>query len=293
LNPRAASTLLGAALCLSACDDSRIQQASAARAAAPDRRANADCGAQASFEQLKAAAFAQARQLRPEAAPVFDRLAAGSVVRVEDATSRTRDDALNAIVCRGRMVIELPPGTTDPLSGDRRLVADLDYAAQAGADGQVRAHPLGGLDPIAYRLAAMSLAGGASPVPAAIAAPVTVPIAPPAPPVRSSAATFRPASYERPVPRAAIGKTLTPGCRYPMSRSQQMLCADDRLAMLDREARFLYRRALARAAPEARAKLRKTDGKFLARRERCRRWACIEDVYEDRIEQIERIASRD
>ena len=82
-------------------------------------------------------------------------------------------------------------------------------------------------------------------------------------------------------------------CRYARTRTEQMVCGDERLAVRDREMASLYYSAIADADRETRSILRETRDQFLARRERCGRPGCVARAYEDRVDEIDRIMSRE
>jgi hypothetical protein len=64
----------------------------------------------------------------------FERIAAGSLVRIKEPAVKSRDEKLNVTVCRGRFILELPPDAATAFRGEQRLTADVEYAAQAAAD---------------------------------------------------------------------------------------------------------------------------------------------------------------
>lgn len=269
------------------------------RAEARYRSVRAACASQASYDRLKALIFAKAEQVSGGDAGLLDRLAASTVVRMEAPRVKSRDEALDVTVCTGRLIIELPPGEEDAFSGERRVASDVEYAAQATADGSKLVYQLDGADPIIYRLAAIDLANAraASPPPAPPETEVaTARVAPPpvaAPPVAPAPAPVRRAA---PVPepqparygRMALARPSF-NCRYARTRTEKMVCSDEELAERDRTMAGIYDEAVAVADPPTRAVLRRTRDRFLARRERCEGAGCVAAVYEDRIEEIDRI----
>jgi hypothetical protein len=239
-------------------------------AAAPAPAAAAACADPASLEQLKRAAFTRAGQLRQVDPAALDRLAGAAAVRLDEAVSKQRDDALDVTVCAGRLTVALPAGTRDPFSGATELSARVSYAVQRTADRSLRVQRLAGAEPIAYPIAALAL-----PTPQPAAQPAAA-----APALRPAVAQSRPA----PPP---------PGWRCDArarTHTEYLLCANASLAALDRRTAALHGRAMASADGKTRERLQRTRARFLARLERCRRLSCAEDVYEDRIEQIQRIA---
>ncbi|MFD1612985.1 lysozyme inhibitor LprI family protein [Sphingomonas tabacisoli] len=297
--------LIAAALAAPACkklEPQATKEAKAQQAEAHDKRIKQACASQASYERLKALAFEKAKDVHRGDTALLDRLAATTVVRMENPVVKSRDEALNVTVCKGRMVIELPPGAEDAFNGEHRLTAEVEYAAQAAADGSGLVYSLDGAEPIIYRLAAMDLKGGAQ---AASATPAPVPAietaqASPAPalPSADAAPPPRPSPPVQPRRTAAPAEPPRPAmarpsfnCRYARSRSEQMICADERLAARDRAMASLYYRAIASGDPETRAILRDSRDEFLQRRERCGSPGCVAAVYDDRMDEIDRIAS--
>ena len=221
---------------------------------------------------------------------------------MEEPVVKSRDEGLNVTVCTGRMVIDLPPGAEDAFNGERRLVAQVEYAAQAAADGSGLVYQLSGAEPIIYRLAAIDLKTNARrplPEPAvihgeepAVATAQTVP--PPAPPALPA-----PPPPPRPAPDPIVAEApVRPAlarpsfdCRNARSRTEQMVCADERLAARDRAMASLYYSAVANADRPTRAVLRETRDRFLAARERCRTARCVAEAYEDRMDEIDAIMS--
>lgn len=306
--------ILMAALGLAGCkklEPKAVTEAKAERDESRDRRIRQACASQASYERLKVLAFEKAAEVRSAPSPLLDQLAAAAVVRMEEPAVKSRDDALNVTVCRGRLVIDLPPGTEDAFNGERQLSAEVEYAAQAAADGSGLLYQLDGAEPIIYRLAAIDMKGapaGPVPVPSETqtpesAAPVQTAERPAQPPpaavpprpratseARPTARPAPPPAVEREAPRPALARPSF-NCRYARTRTEQMVCADERLAARDRAMASLYYSAIADADRDTRAALRGTRDQFLAARERCRDARCVAETYEDRVDEIERIMS--
>jgi uncharacterized protein YecT (DUF1311 family) len=310
--------LIAAVLTVPACkklEPKAEQEAKAERRQAEDKRIRQACASQASYDRLKALVFEKAGEVRAGNAALVDRLAANSVVRMEEPVVKSRDDALNVTVCRGRMVIELPPGTEDAFNGERRLVADVEYAAQSAVDGSGLVYQLDGAEPIIYRLAAIDLKNaprlaeaGDEPEPEPQPSPTPeLAQAPPPPPAPVAAPSPRPRPAARPAPRPSqapvreeVAERPRPAqarpsfnCRYAKTRTERMVCSDERLAARDREMASLYYEALAVGDRRTRALLRGTRDSFLAYRERCRTSTCVAQAYEDRVDEIDRIMGGD
>lgn len=171
------------------------------------RRLKKACGSQETYERLKALAFDEAVKVRRGESDALAKLSAASVIRMEDPVAKRRDEELNVTVCTGRLILELPPGSEDVFDGDRRLEADVEYAAQEAADGSGLVYQMQGADPIIYRLAAFDLPAGGPGLPqaaptAVASAEVTEPM--PAPPVAAPPVApppVPPAAARPPAPR--------------------------------------------------------------------------------------------
>jgi hypothetical protein len=294
-----------------------------------EKRLSQACATSGTYERLKEVAFEEAIRIRNSDPANLDTLAANSVVRMENPVVKSRDEELNVTVCTGRFVLELPPGAEAGFGGERRLVADIEYAAQASADGSGLVYQMNGAEPIIYKLAAFDLqrqrmtapalqpgtamadagvaaAAPAAPVPAPAPAPVREPDpeprvvqreAPPPPPRPRPVEPrpeprVEPRAEPRPEPvRATASSRPSFNCRSARSRSERMVCSSDSLAAQDRAMSSLFYSALADADPGTRAQLRRTRDRFLAYRERCGSEACVAEAYDGRMEEIRDIMS--
>lgn len=266
------------------------------RAAAPARTASkSTCASTATYERLKELAFDEAVRVRKAGSPLLDQLAASSVVRMEDPVVKSRDEALDVTVCSGRLILELPPGISDAFDGERRLVANVEYAAQAASDGSGMVFRMDGAEPIIYRLAAVALndrprmarVEPPAPAPAASEVEIVQPLPPtyrPAPP--PPALVARPA----PVPRPVVVARPSFNCRNARTRSERAVCASPALAARDRAMSARFYDAMGSLDGAGRRALRDSRDRFLAYRDRCRDDACIARAYDDRIDEIADIA---
>ena len=310
------ATLAGlmTALCLlSACDwmqkkdppgtksDTQLAEEQAARL----RRA---CASEATYDRLKELAFDEAARIRGDDARMLDALAAAAVVRMEEPVLKSRDAELNVTVCEGRFILELPPGAENAFDGERRLTAQIEYAAQAAVDGSGLVYQMNGAEPIIYRLATIGGLRIAQAQPRAPTAPGLAPVPvvePPAEPPRPTLSAPSRISPQRgegapaPAPREAepapARNAARPSfnCRHARTRTERMVCSDARLAGRDRRMASVYYARMAGADVETRLRLRRSRDAFLARRERCDSEACVAEEYERREEEIRRITSRD
>jgi hypothetical protein len=297
----------------------RVELPGAARS--PDKAA---CASNSTYARLKEVAFEEAVRLRNADPANLDTLAAHSVVRMENPVVMSRDEELNVTVCSGRFILELPPGAEAAFGGQRRLTAEIEYAAQAAADGSGLVYEIRGAEPVIQKLAAFNLRGqrfqqpGApiensrfAEAPAAPAAPAAPPapepaVSPrtapapappppspvrPAPPPQPKAPKAPPTPAEPTPARATASATPSFNCRVARSRSEQMVCSSSRLAAKDRAMSSLFYSSLANADRRTRSELRRTRDRFLAYRERCGSEACVAEAYDGRMAEIRDIVA--
>ena len=227
---------------------------------------------------------------------------------------KSRDETLDVTVCTGRFTLDLPPGAERAFAGERRLVADIEYAAQASADGSGLVYSMKGAEPIIYKLATFDLknapamdrarqpqVAGAQPQ---TSPPLPGPVTAQAPQIERPPEVLRapqPSQRARPEPvrTSAPANTQRPpvrlaspsfNCSFAKSRSEQMVCSDGRLAALDRQMASHYFAALSGGDQWTRNTLRRSRDRFLAYRERCSSAACIAEAYEGRMDEIHDIA---
>jgi hypothetical protein len=302
----------GGMLLLGGCDwmkkkDPPQQQSKAELAAAQRERIRKACASDGTYARLKELVFDEAARIRKSDPRNLDPLAAAAVVRMEDPVVKSRDDALNVTVCTGHFVLELPPGVENAFDGERRLTADVEYAAQAALDGSGLVYQMDGAEPIIYRLATVGLTGQslprivAAPQPSAPpGAPPQVAIVEPSEPVRPLPPSEppRPAVEERAAAEAApppsrVRARPSFNCRYARTSTEKMVCRSPRLAARDREMASLWYALMADADPGTRNHLRRSRDAFLGRRERCGSEACVAAAYASRMAELRRIAQGD
>jgi uncharacterized protein YecT (DUF1311 family) len=251
------------------------------------------CASELTYDRLKEYAFDEAQRIRGTEERLLDDIATYSVVRMEEPVVKSRDEELNVTVCTGRFVLELPPGAENAFDGERRLAANVEYAAQAAVDGSGLVYHMTGAEPIIYRLATV---GGLRPTARQVAqAP-----APPPPAATPAPASAPPAAAPARVPQQKPAGPTTPtasassrpsyNCRHAGTRTEIMVCANPNLAARDRRMASVYYQRMASADAETRRQLRRSRDRFLARRESCRSEACVAAAYEERVQEIGRIA---
>ena len=312
--------------CLAGCDWTEPKTPAADERGAKQKLADAErlrqaCGSAQTYERLKALAFDEVDKVRVGGSPILDRIAANTTVRMESPVVKSRDQELDITVCAGHLVMALPPGLRDTFDGRALLEADVEYSAQEAVDGSGLVYQMKGAEPIIYRLAALTLPGAGgrqAPAPAAsvaqsvggdtetptIAAPLsqaTAAAGPPRPPVAPEPirptpqpvpASPPPPVREASAPAERAVRTARPSfdCERVRSRVLTTICSDPALAAQDRAMSSRFYAALASGDDRTRAALRGSRDRFLSSRNRCATAACIAQSYDDRMDEIGRIA---
>ena len=298
---RLATAAAAALLLLSGCDwmkkrDPPGEKTEAQLAEERRERLRKACASEGTYARLKELVFDEAARIRNSDPRNLDPLAANSVVRMEEPLVKSRDEELNVTVCTGRFILELPPGAENAFDGMRRLSADVEYAAQAAADGSGLVYQMDGAEPIVYRLATFGLSPGEMPrlVRAEPTAPEPAPAPEPEPEPAAPEPKAAPPEPEPPQPEPQAKRTAASpsfNCRYAKTATEKMVCASPALAAKDREMASIYYAAMADADAATRAHLRRSRDAFLARRERCGTPACVTAAYNARIAEIRSIAA--
>ncbi len=122
---------------------------------AQTKRQQSACGTAAA--SLKGVLFDKAIAQRRGDRSALDTLADFSFVRMENPVVTGWDPALDVTRCGGRMILEIPAGARQAFGGEQHLRADVDYTAQAAADGSGFVYQLTGAAPIIAQLAAFNL----------------------------------------------------------------------------------------------------------------------------------------
>jgi hypothetical protein len=132
------------------------------------KRRETACASPAAYDRLKNAIFDEAIERRTVDRSNLDMLADYSVARMENPVVKGSDDSLEIVRCGGRFILEVPPGAERGLGGARQLQADIDYTAQASADGAGLVYRQKGAEAIIAKLAAFNLSSVAYRPPPAI-----------------------------------------------------------------------------------------------------------------------------
>jgi hypothetical protein len=126
------------------------------------------CASRSAYDRLKGLLFDQAIGEHLGDRSALDGLADYSFVRMEAPVVKSWDSALDLTKCSGRLVLEVPAGARQAFGGEQHLHADIDYSAQAAADGKGFVYHMKGAEPIVEQLAAFNLNGRAYRPPPAI-----------------------------------------------------------------------------------------------------------------------------
>jgi hypothetical protein len=124
---------------------------------AQSKRQRLACASPSANDHLKNAIFDDAIAARRGDRANLDILADYSVARMENPVVKGWDRSLDITHCKGSFILEVPPGAERALGGERQLRADLDYTAQASADGAGYVYQQKGAEPIIAKLAAFNL----------------------------------------------------------------------------------------------------------------------------------------
>lgn len=130
---------LALAIALGGC--SKVQQIDprdVGKARVQAKRQQTACASPAAYGRLKGVLFDQAisaHSAHSANRSNLDTLADYSSARMDDPVVQGWDPALDVTRCRGHFTLEFPPGAERAFAGKRRLEADMEYTAQAAADG--------------------------------------------------------------------------------------------------------------------------------------------------------------
>lgn len=154
---KAPACVLVLALSLGACGKIKENKpAETAQTRAEAGRHKAACASSTAYDRMKRVIFDQAREQSSHRTNL-DTLEAFSFVRMEKPVVEGWDPALDVTRCKGRIILDVPPGSEPALGGDRRLAADITYTAQDAADASGLVYALTGAASIVGKLAAFSL----------------------------------------------------------------------------------------------------------------------------------------
>ena len=252
-------------------DQDKLTDPQLTEAAVPDSEKL--CAAKATSDLMKRELFRRAAQLRGSDQPVYDRLAAYAVIRLENPVMEGEDASTGAVNCSASVSLDLPPGVA-VTGGRRALTADVDYGVQQGGG----AVSLRSADGIIAPLATLArIAEPAAPTADTNTVVTEEPEANVAAPESAAA---------EPAPATSYPGRPSFDCSKASTRGEIAVCQDAGLSALDVQMRQQMLRALAVATPEQRRQLMLTRGRFLSYRDRCATRQCIGDAYVGLISEI-------
>lgn len=154
-----ANSLLTLALVLGGCEKIQPKQpVDTARTRAEAKRHKDACASSTAYDRMKRVIFSQARRQVSSHPTNLETLEAFSFVRMEDPVVESWDPALDLTRCRGRFILDVPPGSEPAFGGERRLQADISYTAQGAADASGLVYAIKGAEPIIDKLATFNVA---------------------------------------------------------------------------------------------------------------------------------------
>lgn len=121
------------------------------------KRRQLACASPAAYDRIKGILFDRAIDQHSGDRSNLQTLADYSLVRMEEPVVRGWDPALDITKCTSRLVLVVPPGAEQAFAGERQLRADIEYTAQAAADGRGFVYQVKGAEPIVEKLAGFNL----------------------------------------------------------------------------------------------------------------------------------------
>ncbi|WP_162875581.1 hypothetical protein [Sphingomonas crusticola] len=214
---------LALGLAVGACSKVQPQApAETARTRAEAKRHKDACASTIAYDRMKRAIFSQASRQGVSHPTRLATLEEFAFVRMEDPVVTGFEPTLDLTHCRGRFILDVPPGSAPAFGGEHRLQADITYTAQGAADASGLVYAIQGAEPIVGKLAAFNLADASfRPLPAVdVDAPTatgsdgeagSTPV--------ETAATFRqaPDTDRRPLPMPAVEARRTVARQFPVA----------------------------------------------------------------------------
>ena len=153
-----ASTALLLGMALSGCSKLKQNDPGEVRHERVEAKRQQDaCASPNAYDRLKGLLFDRAIAAHQGDRAALDSLADYSFVRMEAPVVKSWDAALDLTRCSGRLILEVPAGARQAFGGEQHLHADIDYSAQAAADGNGFVYQMKGAEPIVEQLAAFNL----------------------------------------------------------------------------------------------------------------------------------------
>lgn len=284
------------------------------------------CSSPGASSLIKRELFRRAAYLRGADREEYDRLANASLLKLDPAATASTSPDAKMVSCKASIALTLPPGVTVN-GGEPGLIDTVAYAVHRGDGGNRATLRLADASKAVGLLAALSQTPLQAPqvvdlaaappqppmskpptaqwAPSArttsaaadpVAPPRTVAIKNPVPPQRTVAFKApipapRTVAFRTPVPppRTVAFKDPSFSCNAARSWAALTVCNSATLAALDRQLAALWGDSMARAYPVQRAQLLRSDGRFLANRDRCSSEPCVHGAYTAQIREIQAI----
>ncbi|UVO49472.1 hypothetical protein M0208_02695 [Sphingomonas sp. SUN019] len=145
------------ALAVGACGKFKeTEPAEPAQTRAEAKRHKDACASSTAYDRMKRVVFDQTRAQSSHRTNL-NTLEAFSFVRMEAPIVKDWDPTLDLTRCKGRLILDAPPGSGQALGGERRLTADIEYTAQGAADASGLVYVMTGEEAIVSKLAAFNL----------------------------------------------------------------------------------------------------------------------------------------
>lgn len=280
--------LAGAAITVAGCNrdngdklsDEDVAAASGEKSGPKEAGADGRCESGRVHEIVKRELFRRAAEIRGSNAPSYARIADFAILQVVDPAPTAEAEAEQAVECRGRATLRLPPNLS-VAGGRTSLIGSIGFSVGAQSKGAAPIVSLIDDEAITIPLATLRQKRGSDTAPSAMPTPEVVPVPQPAAPAEQPPP--RPAPVAPPV---VTSSRPSFDCRAARTRGEVAVCASPSLAELDQAMAAQYRAAVASAdAPKARL-LRETRDRFLGYRDGCPNDACIATTYRGRMREI-------
>ncbi len=156
---RGAAGALALASALAACGKVQPQRpVESSQIRAEAKRLKDACASTTAYDRMKRVLFIQAGGELGSHKSNLATLEQFAFVRMEDPVVEGFDPTLDLTRCRGRFILDVPPGSAQAFGGEHQLQADITYTAQGAADSSGLVYAIHGAEPIVNKLAAFNLA---------------------------------------------------------------------------------------------------------------------------------------
>jgi len=289
----ATTLILTAALASLACNrkeddklsDDEVAAADGDREVSP--AADTRCTSASVHEAVKRELFRRAAEVRASNADNYAKIAGYAVLSVDNAAPTAAATATEAVECRGRATLRLPPNLA-VAGGRTSLTGTIGYSVGRASGAAPPVVTLIEEEAITIPLATLTQGRAARPkAPEPAREPARAPIAD-SDPIAPLPSRAPPPSRVAPDPPRPTAQPSF-DCRRARSRSEVAVCGNPSLAALDRTMATQYQSAASAADPGQAALLRQTRDRFLGFRERCTNDACVANTYRGRMREIDDI----